>query len=68
MLVLSRKAGEDVVIVGHGVIRLVSIQGDKVRLGFDFPEDEKILRGELTDRSYLDKMRTPARREEAVVY
>lgn len=50
MLVLSRKAGEKLVIDGNITIRVVRIQGNRITLGIEAPSDVKILRGEL-DRS-----------------
>ena len=47
MLVLSRKPGEKVVI-GNGItITLVEVQGNRVRVGIDAPDQVRILRGEL---------------------
>jgi carbon storage regulator CsrA len=47
MLVLSRKPGEKVVI-GNGItITVVEVQGNRVRLAFDAPDQVRILRGEL---------------------
>ncbi len=47
MLVLTRKPGEKVVI-GNGItVTVVQIQGNRVRLVFDAPEEVHILRGEL---------------------
>ena len=47
MLVLSRKPGEKVVIGGHITLTVVDVQGNRVRLGIDAPDDVRILRGEL---------------------
>lgn len=47
MLVLSRKTGEKLVI-GDGItVTIVEINGNRVRLGFDAPDDVRILRAEL---------------------
>ena len=47
MLVLSRKPGEKVVI-GHGItLTVVEVQGNRVQLAFDAPEQVRILRTEL---------------------
>ena len=47
MLVLSRKPGEKVVI-GNGItVTVVEVQGNRVRVGIDAPEQVRILRGEL---------------------
>ena len=47
MLVLTRKPGEKVVI-GNGItLTVVEVEGNRVRLGFDAPDQVRILRGEL---------------------
>jgi len=51
MLVLSRGPGQSIQIGDDIRIIVTSIQGDKVRLGFECPKDLTILRGELTRRS-----------------
>ncbi|MDX1682669.1 MAG: carbon storage regulator [Phycisphaeraceae bacterium] len=54
MLALTRRAGEEVVIGDPtkplGVIRVVEVQGDKVRLSFDFPHEVPINRRELAEQ------------------
>lgn len=54
MLALTRRVGEEVVIGDPrnplGVIRVVDIHGDKVRLSFDFPAQVPINRRELADQ------------------
>jgi len=53
MLALTRRKGEEVVIGDPlnplGVVRVVDIHGDKVKLAFDFPRDCPINRRELAD-------------------
>lgn len=53
MLALTRRVGEEVVIGDPknplGLIRVVDIHGDKVRLAFDFPREIDINRKELAD-------------------
>jgi carbon storage regulator len=47
MLVLSRKPGEKV-IIGNGItVTLVEIQGQRVRLAFEAPDEVPIWRAEL---------------------
>jgi carbon storage regulator CsrA len=46
MLVLSRKAGESVV-AGTLTLKVLAVHGDQVRLGFEAPNDLRILRMEL---------------------
>ena len=54
MLALTRRIGEEVVIGDPkkpmGVIRIVEIHGDKVRLSFDFPRHVQINRKELAEQ------------------
>ncbi len=54
MLALTRRVGEEVVIGDPssplGLIRVVEIRGDKVRLAFDFPRETQINRKELADQ------------------
>lgn len=47
MLVLSRKVGEEIVIGDNIKITIVRIQGDKVRIGIEAPDDVKVYRSEL---------------------
>lgn len=47
MLVLSRKRNEELVIRDDIIVRILSIDGNKVRIGIDAPEDVKVFRGEL---------------------
>lgn len=65
MLALTRRVGEEVVIGDPsnpmGLIRVVEIQGDKVRLSFDFPREVLINRKELAEA----KARQAASRSES---
>ena len=49
MLILTRKEGESVHLLGTGVVVTVaSIRANgRIRLGFDAPDETKILRSEL---------------------
>ncbi len=48
MLVLSRKEGESILIPDLNIeIKVVKLNGGRVRLGLAAPEDQTILRGEL---------------------
>ena len=47
MLVLSRKRDQKIIINNNTVITVIEIRGNKVRLGFEAPQDVKILREEL---------------------
>jgi carbon storage regulator len=49
MLILTRKPGERIYI-GPGItLTVVEVNGNRVRLGIDAPEDVPILRAELGD-------------------
>jgi carbon storage regulator len=50
MLVLGRKLGEKVHIGNHITITVVAIQGNRVRLAIDAPDQVRIMRAELLDR------------------
>jgi len=47
MLVISRKEGESVKLADNIEVIVVSIDGQRVRLGIKAPKDVKILRAEL---------------------
>jgi carbon storage regulator len=47
MLILSRKAGDSVLIDGGVRIVVLGIEGSSVRLGIDAPTDVRVLRGEI---------------------
>lgn len=47
MLVLSRKQDEKIIIGDSITLMVVSIQGDKVRIGIDAPKDVSIHREEV---------------------
>ena len=63
MLALTRKVGEEVVIGDPadplGVIRVVDIHGDKVRLSFDFPRETQVNRRELAERKVRKGQQPP---------
>lgn len=50
MLYIKRKIGESVVINDTITVKVSEIQGKSVKLEFDFPKDNHILRSELYDR------------------
>jgi carbon storage regulator len=53
MLVLSRKAGERIVIGGNICITVVGINGNRVRLGIEAPREVPVNRQEIEQR-YLE--------------
>jgi carbon storage regulator len=50
MLVLSRKPNESVCINDNVVVTVVSIQGDRVRLGIEAPREMPVHRKEVYER------------------
>ena len=50
MLVLSRKAGESIQIAGQIEVSIVSVRGNRVKVGVKAPAEIPIVRTELTDR------------------
>jgi len=50
MLVLTRRVNETIVIEGDIRITVVSIKGDKVRLGIDAPDTVRVDRAEIHER------------------
>jgi carbon storage regulator len=50
MLVLTRKADESVVIGGKIVVRVLSVQNGRVRLGIEAPDEVVVLREEIATR------------------
>jgi carbon storage regulator CsrA len=54
MLALTRRVGEEIVVgdVDNplGIIRIIDIRSDKVRLSFDFPREILINRKELAEQ------------------
>jgi len=47
MLVLSRRAGESVVLGDDITVTVLEVRGDVVRIGIDAPRDVKVHRAEL---------------------
>ena len=50
MLVLTRKAGEGIIIGDDVTIKIIEMKGGGVRIGIDAPRDKKIYRQEVYDR------------------
>ena len=65
MLALTRRAGEEVVIGDPknplGIVRVVEVHGDKVRLAFDFPREVQVNRRELADQKARGEAPRPKR-------
>ena len=49
MLVLSRKVGEKVLIDGGIEITVLAIEGKRIRIGIEAPQDRRISRGETLE-------------------
>jgi carbon storage regulator len=47
MLVLSRRNGEQIVIDGKITVKIIEVQGQRVRLGIEAPAEVRVLREEL---------------------
>lgn len=60
MLVLSRKIEEAIVIGDNIRITVISIQGDRVRLGIAAPRDVAVDRQEIHDRKHAWTDSAPA--------
>jgi carbon storage regulator len=69
MLVLSRKVGEEIIIGDNIHVRVLSIQGNSIRLGFDAPRGVPIQRSELLDkvRSAQKEMAKPLPTPDVVI-
>jgi carbon storage regulator len=50
MLVLTRRVGEAIIIEGGIRVTVVSVQGEKVRVGIDAPPDVQVDRQEVHER------------------
>ena len=55
MLVLTRRRGEKLVIAEEIVVTVISIEGNKVRLGFDAPPSVRVDRKEIHERRLTEK-------------
>jgi carbon storage regulator len=49
MLVLNRRREESIIIGGNIEIRILRLQGDRVRVGVDAPREVSVMRKELLD-------------------
>lgn len=47
MLILTRKIEQAIVIDGQTIVRVLSIEGERVKLGIDAPRSISVLREEL---------------------
>jgi|AGTN01.2.fsa_nt_gi carbon storage regulator (csrA) len=51
MLVLTRKAGEGITLDQNVTIDILSVDGDRVRIGIKAPKDMRIFRRELLEET-----------------
>lgn len=56
MLVLSRKSGEGITIDDHIRIRVVQVNGNRVRIAIDAPKDVAVHRDEIYQRIQGDAL------------
>jgi carbon storage regulator len=49
VLVLTRRSEESIVIGGNIIVTILSVEGEKVRLGIEAPREIAVLRKELVD-------------------
>jgi len=56
MLVLTRRVGESIVIGDDIVVRVVSVDGNQVKLGCSAPVSVSIDREEIYDRKQAEKL------------
>ncbi|PZC44054.1 MAG: carbon storage regulator [Chloroflexi bacterium] len=49
MLILTRKAEQGIVIHNNIIVRVLSVDGDRVKIGIDAPRSIGVLREELCD-------------------
>jgi len=64
MLVLTRHAGEQIVIAGEIVVTVVAIEGSKVRIGVEAPRSVRVDRKEVHSRRLAEKAYASSARKE----
>lgn len=47
MLLVTRRTGESIIINGDIELQIVEVKGNRVKLGFDYPEGNTVYRKEL---------------------
>ena len=60
MLILTRRAGETVMIGDKVSVTIVAIQGNQVRIGVDAPRDIEVHREEIYQKIHEGKQERPA--------
>ena len=66
MLVLSRKRGEQICIGKGVVLTVISVQGDRVRLGIQAPREVTVDRQEVRQRKAEERSPTPSQRPQTI--
>ena len=66
MLVLTRRAGESLVIGDAVVVRVLEVRGDVVRVGIDAPRDVQVHRQEVYDAVREANVAAAAASEDAI--
>jgi carbon storage regulator len=67
MLVLSRRIGETIVINGDIQVKVLSVQGNKVRLGVVAPENVSVDRQEVHERRAAFTEGAPVSQQDALL-
>jgi carbon storage regulator len=65
VLVLSRKVDQTIVIQDNITIKILEINGDRVKLGINAPRDVVILREELREEVHQENLRAAHREQDA---
>lgn len=55
MLILTRKAGEAIVINSDVKVTVLSVEGNQIRLGIDAPKEVTVHREEIHNRILAEK-------------
>jgi carbon storage regulator len=64
MLVLSRKPDESIVISGKIVVTILSVEGERVRIGISAPPEISVVRQELIERDAHEREKQARERSE----
>ncbi|MBG7609319.1 MAG: carbon storage regulator CsrA [Anaerolineae bacterium] len=56
MLILTRKSGEAIIINGDVKVTVLSIEGNKIRIGIDAPKEISVHREEIHNKILAEKL------------